>query len=79
MRGLVSSPHTSAGKVPTHHGLRFFVESLLSFQPLDDEAVGQMRHELNPDLFVRVMQRMQVVSYIMIALLTFTVIVSTAM
>jgi heat-inducible transcriptional repressor len=49
-RGLVSSPHTSAGKVPTHHGLRFFVESLLSFQPLDDEAVGQMRHELNPDL-----------------------------
>jgi uncharacterized membrane protein len=36
-------------------------------------------HELNPDLFVRMMQRMQVVSYVMIALLTFTVIVSTAM
>ena len=28
--GLVSSPHTSAGKVPTQMGLRFFVDSLLS-------------------------------------------------
>jgi len=36
-------------------------------------------HELNPDLFVRIMQRMQVVSYVIIALLTFIVIVSTAM
>jgi uncharacterized membrane protein len=36
-------------------------------------------HDFNPDLFVRIMQRMQVVSYVIIALLTFTVIVSTAM
>ena len=36
-------------------------------------------HDFNPDLFVRIMQRMQVVSYVLIALLTFTVIVSTAM
>jgi heat-inducible transcriptional repressor len=49
-RGFVSSPHTSAGKVPTHHGLRFFVETLLSFQPLDDIAVSQIGKELNPDL-----------------------------
>ena len=34
-RGLVRSPHTSAGKVPTNLGLRFFVDSLLSVQPLD--------------------------------------------
>jgi hypothetical protein len=36
-------------------------------------------HEFDPDLFVRIVQRMQVVSYVIIALLTFTVIVSTAM
>jgi hypothetical protein len=36
-------------------------------------------HDVNPALFIRMMQRMQVVSYVLIALLTFTVIVSTAM
>jgi len=36
-------------------------------------------HDFDPDLFVRVMRRMQGVSYAIIALLTFTVIVSTAM
>lgn len=49
-RGLVMSPHTSAGKVPTNQGLRFFVDSLLAVQPLDEERVQQLRHELNPDL-----------------------------
>ncbi len=27
--GLIDSPHTSAGRVPTHAGLRMFVDSLL--------------------------------------------------
>ena len=49
-RGLVSSPHTSAGKVPTHQGLRFFVDSLISFEPMADETVGRLRGELDPDL-----------------------------
>jgi len=49
-RGLVRSPHTSAGKVPTNLGLRFFVDSLLSVQPLDEAQVHQLEHELNPDL-----------------------------
>ena len=40
-RGLVRSPHTSAGKIPTNLGLRFFVDSLLSVQPLD-EAFGDL-------------------------------------
>ncbi len=33
--GLVKSPHTSAGRVPTAQGYRFFVDSLLSVQPLE--------------------------------------------
>jgi heat-inducible transcriptional repressor len=49
-RGWVRSPHTSAGKVPTNLGLRFFVDSLLSVQPLDEAQVHQLEHHLNPDL-----------------------------
>jgi heat-inducible transcriptional repressor len=50
LHGLVRSPHTSAGKVPTTQGLRFFVDSLLSVDPLDDVRIEALRHELNPDL-----------------------------
>ena len=49
-RGLVSSPHPSAGKVPTHQGLRFFVDSLISVQPMDAKDVGRIRGGLDPDL-----------------------------
>ena len=31
--GFVSSPHTSAGRVPTDKGYRYFVNALLRFQP----------------------------------------------
>ena len=48
-RGLVSSPHTSAGKVPTHQGLRFFVDSLISVRPMDAQSVGELRGGLDPD------------------------------
>jgi len=49
-RGLVTSPHTSAGKVPTQRGLRFFVDTLISVQPLTIETVDQLKLQLNPDL-----------------------------
>ena len=49
-RGLVESPHTSAGKVPTTIGLRFFVDSLLSVQPIEHENLERLHQELNPDL-----------------------------
>jgi len=49
-RGLVASPHTSAGRVPTHQGLRFFVDSLISVRPMDARSVGQLRGGLNPDM-----------------------------
>jgi len=44
--GFVSSPHTSAGRVPTPKGYRFFVDTLLKVQPLDSAAVEQLRREL---------------------------------
>jgi heat-inducible transcriptional repressor len=49
-RGFVRSPHTSAGKVPTSRGLRFFVDSLLAVKPLDQARVDELEHQLNPDL-----------------------------
>ncbi len=49
-RGLVTSPHTSAGRVPTHQGLRFFVESLISVSPMEADAVRHLYRELSPDL-----------------------------
>lgn len=48
-RGLVASPHTSAGKVPTIVGLRFFVDSLLSVQPIDPRSFERLQAELHPD------------------------------
>ena len=32
--GFITSPHTSAGRIPTARGYRFFVDSLLTVQPL---------------------------------------------
>ena len=32
--GLLTQPHTSAGRVPTHSGLRFFIDSLLKVRGL---------------------------------------------
>lgn len=48
--GLVRSPHTSAGKVPTPLGLRFFVDYLISVQPLDQGAMNELREQLSPEL-----------------------------
>jgi heat-inducible transcriptional repressor len=38
--GYVASPHTSAGRIPTPRGYRLFVDTLLTVQQLDENAVG---------------------------------------
>lgn len=48
-RGLLQSPHTSSGRVPTALGYRLFVDHLLQVQPLASEAIQILRSELNPD------------------------------
>jgi heat-inducible transcriptional repressor len=47
--GLVRSPHTSAGRVPTAQGYRVFVDTLLTVQPPDSEAISRLAHRLDPD------------------------------
>lgn len=46
--GLLSAPHTSAGRVPTAQGYRLFVDSLLQIQPLADAELAHLRSELAP-------------------------------
>ena len=48
--GLIRSPHTSAGRVPTAQGYRFFVDTLLTVAPLGPNEVRKLRHSLHPDL-----------------------------
>ncbi|THF62519.1 heat-inducible transcriptional repressor HrcA [Pseudothauera rhizosphaerae] len=47
--GFIASPHTSAGRVPTARGYRFFVDSLLTVQPLDRTRISELRGQLLPD------------------------------
>ncbi|MGZ3240946.1 MAG: HrcA family transcriptional regulator, partial [Burkholderiaceae bacterium] len=37
--GFVSSPHTSAGRVPTPRGYRVFVDTLLTVSTIDEQAL----------------------------------------
>lgn len=45
--GFIASPHTSAGRVPTQKGYRLFVDSLLTVQPLGNQAVQQLKSGLS--------------------------------
>lgn len=45
--GLVSAPHTSAGRVPTVEGYRLFVDSLLNIRPLNYGEIEKMKFGLS--------------------------------
>jgi heat-inducible transcriptional repressor len=44
--GFVASPHTSAGRVPTDKGYRFFVDTLLKVEPPDSRDVESLQRAL---------------------------------
>jgi len=44
--GLIHSPHTSAGRVPTVSGYRLFVNSLLTVKPLESQELDQLQTSL---------------------------------
>jgi len=46
--GLLHSPHTSAGRIPTAKGYRLFVDTLLRVNQLDSNEVERIVEELNP-------------------------------
>ncbi|MBZ4193891.1 MAG: heat-inducible transcriptional repressor HrcA [Candidatus Contendobacter sp.] len=45
--GYLRAPHTSAGRVPTVRGYRFFVDALLNLQPLDEQAIESLRRRID--------------------------------
>jgi len=51
--GLIASPHTSAGRVPTARGYRLFVDTMLTARPLSLEQmppdIAAVREQLHPD------------------------------
>ena len=65
--GLIASPHTSAGRVPTARGYRVFVDTMLTAQPLDlsrvDPGLAAVREQVQADQPQRVIaQAAQVLS-----------------
>src|SRR5262245_14665139 len=47
--GLISSPHTSAGRMPTPRGYRFFVDTLMVMKPLERDEIQRLEGELEGD------------------------------
>jgi heat-inducible transcriptional repressor len=47
--GFVASPHTSAGRVPTDKGYRFFVDTLLKLKPLLHEEIEDIERRLGSE------------------------------
>ena len=47
--GFVASPHTSAGRVPTPKGYRFFVDTLLTVRPMEEVERAQLAEQLKAD------------------------------
>ena len=45
--GLIHSPHTSAGRIPTVSGYRLFVDSLLTVKPLDSKDISRLHQGLS--------------------------------
>ncbi len=46
--GFISSPHTSAGRIPTPRGYRFFVDSLMTIKPIEALTRTQLEEHLSP-------------------------------
>src|SRR5687768_10871859 len=54
--GFIASPHTSAGRVPTPMGYRFFVDTLLVLKQLQSGELHQLEDNLHRDNPQRLIQ-----------------------
>jgi len=48
-QGYLDSPHTSAGRVPTELGYRFFVDGLLTVSSFSTVTLEELQKKINPD------------------------------
>ncbi|MDX3772985.1 heat-inducible transcriptional repressor HrcA [Chromatiaceae bacterium AAb-1] len=49
-QGLIRSPHTSAGRIPTTLGMRLFIDKLLQLQPVSSGWINEIQKKLVPQL-----------------------------
>ncbi|WP_166838959.1 heat-inducible transcriptional repressor HrcA [Rheinheimera pleomorphica] len=49
-QGLIRSPHTSAGRIPTTAGIRLFIDKMLQLQPLSSFWQNELQRKLTPQL-----------------------------
>jgi len=49
--GLLEQPHTSAGRIPTRSGLRFFIDALLTVRSLSRQEKEAIRAHLGVEAF----------------------------
>ncbi|MEY4357259.1 MAG: hypothetical protein RL469_585, partial [Pseudomonadota bacterium] len=45
--GFVSSPHTSAGRIPTDRAYRFFVDTLMRARPMEGVPLDELRRHID--------------------------------
>src|SRR5690606_19278573 len=72
--GLLTSPHTSAGRVPTAQGYRVFVDSLLQVRSLGERELARLRAELTAGAGTQAL--LGISSELLSALTHFVVVVS---
>ncbi len=48
--GLIESPHTSAGRIPTAQGYRLFVDNLVTVKPLRNKEIERLKSQIGTDL-----------------------------
>lgn len=48
--GLIRSPHTSAGRIPTTQGIRLYIDKMLQLEPLPSRWLNDIQQHLVPQL-----------------------------
>src|SRR3990167_8478119 len=43
--GLITHPHTSAGRIPTDKGYRYYIDSLIKMQNVNEDTMMSVRNE----------------------------------
>src|SRR5262245_23442000 len=75
--GMLSQPHTSAGRVPTAQGLRFFVDSLLKVRGLTPRERDELRARYHLDTAEELEGALREAGKVLSDLSHYTVVVST--
>lgn len=46
-QGLIHQPHTSAGRVPTDQGYRYYIDQIVEFNPSDNQYMTEIQSSMN--------------------------------